>query len=317
MKTYTHACALLCSIALIGCQKEDELPGEEDLLVKASTINSVDGPGTIEPLVGKDVFVALEDDANGFLYSAKTDANGHVLFEGLMGDQRYRVYAQDVVGANGVVVRGEAVVLGNASDLELLMTPGGNGQNGFVITATTSDGSPRAGLPIRVYTSLSLAQLDQPATALLNGTADAFGRVFKLGIAEGSYHARVRNQAAGIDSLFMIEVAADGIVFKTIAIGASVDPPTGIWLRCTDGSGTGVPGLTVLGFANEALAQVGDSATSSFICPSIGYGQYLVSSIEAGQYFLSVRNAPNGIDTIITTVAVQGVIDSTEVQVMP
>ena len=317
MKLLVPTTMLGLSLAAFACQKDEELPGEKDLQVFATSANTVDGPGTVEPYAGKEVFLAFASDANGFLYSAKTDANGYALFEGLIEDEEYRVFAQDVVGGNAVVVRADTLIKGQAGSIGLHLVPGGNGQNGFVITANTPSGTPRSGLPIRVYTSLSLAQLDQPTSAFLNGTADAFGRVFKIGIAAGTYYVRARNQTAGIDTTFTLDVLADGINFKTVAIGASSVPPTGLWLRCSDMADIGVPGLTVLGFANQALAQIADSATSSFVCPSIGYGVYKATGMEAGQYFLSIRNVPNGIDTVVPTLIEDGLIDSVQVQVMP
>jgi hypothetical protein len=172
------------------------------------------------------------------------------------------------------------------------------------------------GLTIHGYPTQALAAAGNTTLASFEVLSTGNGVYRKEGIVPQAYWLRVLNAVQQVDQTIPVTVPAGPIVPTEVLIVPV--PLTGYVLFCNDGSSSGIPGLTVHGYATQALADSSFTQSASFQMPAIDtYGHYRVVGIPAGDYWLGIQNVQLDIDTFRPITVIAGTVYEDTFDVIP
>jgi hypothetical protein len=301
-----------------ACRKDDAFfdTNAEAIVVDVLWKNDVNGSGLEEP-VPRDqvVFISVGSNTAEYIFKGKTDNNGRCSFANLPAGE-YTVWASRTIPA----ANNEAALVlkqsntGTSLSRRLVLVPGAE-QTGFVLRCLNNAQEPMTGLKVCIQTTAAAAALGCVTPTFPELVTDAQGRAAKWGIGAGVYYVRVATTTGTLLRLDTVTVSAGILSYDTLTV--TLPTVTGLELHCRDANTVGVPGLTIHGYATEALANTGNTTLSAFEVTAVGNGVYRKEGIAPQQYWLRFVSTEQSIDQVQAVSVPDASISPTDILITP
>jgi hypothetical protein len=186
------ALIFLCSvIAMTSCNKPetDDLSGIED--------SYTGQPKKI--LAKQEIFIRRQSsDSSFFLYSVKSDDKGFFQFTNLISGEPY-VISSIITSASStfpaVFFYNAQNVTSNSKNVELILSPNNNKQNGFYIQVKDNVGQILPNTKVCIFNNRTLALTDTCNGSIFQLSTNNIGRILYYNISPGKYYLRASFKA--------------------------------------------------------------------------------------------------------------------------
>lgn len=150
-------------------------------LVDTITQNSIG-----KPIANARVRLSTINDSLNFIYSVNTDNEGYFNFTLISGsDKEYNVSIDTIIKNYSYI--GRSKVQAGDDNVVLSLQLNETNQNGLILFARDNLGNPLPKSIFSIYTSESLALLDNKLGAFAEMESDENGKAFKISIPKGKY----------------------------------------------------------------------------------------------------------------------------------